>query len=372
MRVSFVFLCLLVGVNAYAVLPLAAQKYLNQIPERQLTLPYVLKVAMFNSEAYRIVGYDYATFDLEEMEKFDSITDPFLFADTAYLDDNSAKTNNFQALRAKTFSWNLGLGKNWSSGTETTLSWAYDANRFEFDPNLGAISNSFLTEFKQSAAVLRLEQSLLKNSFGYAFRENRRGARLRGQAIQWKTREDLENVTLELVNQFYQSWLLQQQVASLSDQVKRQARLVKILTRRSKKGAVEKPELIQVEALYASTQARLDGIKAQLSNQWEKLVIDLKLPAEFLGIDPMLVPTAIDNPVPLSLRVCGQKEPKKSALVNQLEKNLEALDATFNAAQNDSLPDLKLVAGYRGNSIDGEASNTFQNVLQGNNDSGFG
>ncbi len=355
-----------------AALTPEAISYLNKIPEKKLTLPFVIKTALENSDSYQILGLDFATAKLEEQGQVSSLTDTFFTAGTTYSDENSVKTNPFQPLRSKQWQWDVGLQKAWLSGTQTRMGWVYDNNEIELDSSLGGFGSTFLNQYKQSAFFLDIEQSLIKDSFGYALRKKLLGARKRAEAIQWKTREDVENVTMSFIVEYYKSWLMQQQVASLRDQLNRQKRLVQIMRSRSQKGAVEKPDLIQIEALLSATQTRYDLGKADLLNQWDKLVISLKLPIQFLELDPMEVPTSIDNPVPLSLRVCGQKEPSKTAQIHVLEKSLEGLDSDFKAAKNDGLPDLKLVAGYRGNSIENNASTTFENVLRGRDDNGFG
>lgn len=364
------FLC----VPSYSALPPEAQAYLNKIPGRKLTVPVVVEAALRSSDAARMIGYDFASADLEELG-VGATTDTNLSLSGTYTDDNSAKTSAFQPNREQRQDYELGIQKNWATGTNTSIGWIQNSYGAEFPPPQGGapdFSNAFLTHYKQSAAVVNLEQSLLKDSFGYAYRKKREAARNRGAAIQWKTRSDLENLTFNIIGQFYGAWLAQEQVKSIEGQVKRQKRLGKVLKRRARKGVVEKPELIQFEALVTSTEARLDVAKAALANQWEKLVIGLKLPMAFLNIDPMEVPTQIDNPVELSLRLCGHKEPKKTAEISALENQLDGLDADFKAAKNDSLPDLKLVAGYRGNSIDGRASETVANVFGGIDDNGTG
>ena len=363
---------LLLSLKVESALTPEAQTYLNKIPERKLTLPYVIKVALLNASAYKIIGLNYMTADLEKQAKIDPQTDTYLTGGTNYTDDNSAKTNGFQPARSKQFNWNLGVAKSWSSGTTTSLNWFQESNNLEF-ANLGpGFGNVFITNYKQSVASVNIEQKLLKDSFGYALRKREQATEARSDSIKWQSRDQFETATIEIINLFYNAWLLQEQVKSLTEQVERQKKLVKIMTRRARKGAVEKPDLIQIEALLASLKTRLSQVRASLDYQWDNLVIQLKLPKSFLAIDPMDVPTAIDNPVPLGIRVCGQKEPSKTAAVFTLEKQLEGLDADFQASKNESLPDLKLVAGYQGNSIDGSAGTNFDNVMRGRVNNGFG
>lgn len=366
-----VLLLLFRHLPAQAELPDEAKQFLEQLPEKKITLPFVIQAAIEKADAVQILGYDYATAELEEMRELDPLTDTYFKAGADYIDDNRVQPNPFAPLRTQRLEWNLGFQKDWSTGTSTSVMWFHDVNALEFELPPG-LSGDFLTDYKQSMAVVQLEQSLLKDSFGAAFRDRLSAARKRAQAIKWKAREGLEEVTLKFISEFYGSWLMQQQVASLQAQVRRQERLVRILTERNKKGAVETPELMQFRALLASTKSRFSQAQAALINQWQKLVISLKLPEELAQVDPMDVPTAIDDPLEESLKACERSEPNKTAGVHYLEKNLEALDSDYQAAKDQSLPDLKLVAGYRGNSIDSSAGTTVRNVLRGHQPDGFG
>lgn len=358
------------SVPCFSALPPDAQAYLNQIPGKQLTLPFVIQTALQKAQAYKVLKYDYASAEIEETQ-VGSLTDTVLTGSATYGDDNSAKTSPFNPLRAKQELWSLGVAKNWQTGTTTSVKWIQEETDLQFG-NLGAFGNSFISQYRQTVAEIGLRQSLLKNSFGYAYRRQLQAAETRGQAIQWKTRQSLEETTLQFVDLYYQSWLLQQNVRNIKDQVARQSRLVRVLSKRARKGAVEQPDLIQIETLLATTKTNLSNVETDLAFRWEALAISLGFPESFLRVNPMDIPTTIDNPVPLALRVCGHKEPLKTAQIHSLEKSLEALDNDYKATDNMSLPELNLVAGYRGNSIDSSASQNMQNVLNGRDENGFG
>ncbi|MCB0377717.1 MAG: TolC family protein [Bdellovibrionales bacterium] len=377
MRLIVGAIILLSFLQVQAKLPPQAQTYLSQIPGQKLTLPFVIETALKNSDQYRVVGLQFAQAKIEQ-EALESAED-FRFNSSAnYMDNNSAKASQFQNARDKQWKWDVGFSKYWATGTKTLIKYQHDWNWAQLSSAFSNPSSPFssggffLTNYKQSVGVLGLEQSLLKNSFGYSYRKKREAARKRGEAITLKTQHDLEQTTLNFVSLFYEAWLTQQQVASLSDQVARQTKLLRVMRRKAQKGAVEKPELIQVEALLASTRSNFEVVKAQLRQKWEALVYGLKLPMEFLPVDPMDIPTQIDDPVPLGLRVCGLKEPRKTAEILSLEKNLEALKADFSAVKNEAYPDLSLKANYTGNSIDTSGSTTFQQVLSGRDTNGNG
>lgn len=370
MRISSFFLVVLFSLPSFSALPPDAKAYLDQIPGRELTLPFVIQTAIQNAQSYKVLKYDYASSEIEQTQ-VGSLTDTILTGTAGYVDDNSSKTISFNPLRVKKTDWSLGVAKTWQTGTSTSLRWLQEDYDQEF-ANLGAFGNSFIPRYKQTVAEIGLRQALLKNSFGYAFRQKLEAAELRGDAIQWQTRKTLEDTTLAFVNQFYGAWLLQQNVRNLQEQIGRQAGLVKVLGNRARKGAVERPDLIQIETLLATTRTSLSAVETDLALRWDALAISLGLPESFLNVDPMDIPTTIDNPVPLALRVCGHKEPIKTAEIFALEKRLESLDKDYKASNNMSLPELNLLAGYRGNSIDGQASTNFNNVLNGLDDNGFG
>jgi outer membrane protein TolC len=370
MRLLLFFAVILLSSLGLAALPPDAQAYLNKIPEKKLTLPFVIQTALQEAQAFRMLKYDYASAEIEALQ-VGSVTDTVLTGGANYVDDNSVKTNPFQPLRARTSEWSLGVAKSWLTGTTTSLRWVQDQNDLEF-ANLGAFGNSFITQFRQAAAEINLQQNLLKNSFGYATRAKLEAAERRGDSIQWKTRQKLEDTTMAFVDQYYGAWLLQQNVRNLQEQVARQKGLVKVLSGRARKGAIEKPDLIQIETLLATTQTNLFAVRNTLAERWDQLAISLGFPDSFLNVDPMDIPTSIDNPVPLSIRVCGHKEPHKTAEIQALEKALEGLEEDLKAANNMRLPELNLIAGYRGNSIDNRAAQNLQNVLAGRDEDGFG
>ena len=129
---------------------------------QKLTLESVVSLALENADAYRVVGLDFVSAALEEQATIGAALDPTLVGAMDYQDDNSAKTNGFQPLRSKDYRWNLGVQKNWDTGTLTSLTWSQDRVDSQF-ADLGAMGDVFVTNYKQSAAVLALEQSLLKN-----------------------------------------------------------------------------------------------------------------------------------------------------------------------------------------------------------------
>ena len=363
----YIFLLFVVSwaLGVEAALAPFAQDYLNKIPEKKLTLEFVVQTALMNSDSYRIIGLQYQESDLEELS-LNGETDTVFSGGTNYYDDNTVKDSQFQPARSKKWDWSLGFSKKWATGTRTSLNWVHEWNHSQFSSFTQSVfGNSFVPEFKRTTAVFNIEQSLLKDSFGYSYREKLKASKKRGEALKWKSQEDLENTTLAFIGEFYSAWLLQQQVGSLKEQVQRQKKLVRVMKRKNKKGAVEKPELIQVEALLSSTVIRYEQVKAQLITQWEKLVFGLKLPQEFIQVEPMDIPTKIDEPVKTGLKMCGLKDPRETATIMGLKKNLEAAKSDFAASKNGSLPDLKLIAGYRGTGLDSSGSQANEDVLDG-------
>ena len=348
------------------------KSYLNKIPEKKLTVPFIVKSALEKSLSFKLLGYDYASSHLEEQERFDSITDTYFVAGTQYQDDNRVQSNPFRPQRTKNLQWSLGIEKNWETGTKTSLLWKEEDTELDFARNLGSFGRSFLRDFKQSFVTLQIEQNLLKDYFGWSFRQKRQGARYRAEALESKVRDDTENLVLVFVNNFYRAWLLQNQIKTLQNRLKRQGKMMRIMKRKRRKGAVEKSDLISLEALMASTSSRMELTKADLTQIWEGLIFNLSLPNFFFQVSAMDVPMEIDEPVSRALKACETKAPQRTAGIQALEKKLKAFESDFKASKNESLPDLKLIAGYQGNSIENNSTNNFRNILRGLDDNGFG
>ena len=276
------FLFTFMGLSpSHSAMPPDVQAYFNGLPGKKLTLPFVIQQALAQAQAYRLLAYDYETAGLEELGRVESLTDTLFTVGGTYMDDNSVKDSLFQPLRTQRDEWSFGLSKNWGTGTTTSLSWLQDNNRRQLAP--GTENFGLLANFRQSRGILKLEQSLLKDSFGYAFRLKKRASQARGKSIQWKVRDEVENLTLQFINQYYQSWLLKEQAKSVEAQIKRQRRLVGVMTKRSKKGVVEKPDLIQTEALLSSSQTNLSKIRYELSKKMGGNGDGLGFTRNFLG-----------------------------------------------------------------------------------------
>ena len=210
---------------------------------------------------------------------------------------------------------------------------------------------------------MQIQQNLLKDAFGYAYRKRLDAARKGGDALRWKTRGEIEDQTLKFIDIFYQAWLNQQQVFSLRAEVSRRKNLVKAMRRKFRKGVIGRPELIQIQAVLAQSETNLSRARNVLRFQWESLVKNLKLPSDFMNINPIEIPTVIDNPLPRGVRVCAQAEPQTTADIQALENENQSLASELNALSSDTWPDLKLVAGYSGNGINGSGQATVDQVF---------
>ena len=204
MKPYLIFFFVLLFQTAKAALPHEAQIYLDKLPEKKITIPFIIKAALKNSSSFKLLGYDYALVNSEEKSRFDSLTDTVLVGSTQYQDDYSVKARPFLPLHSKSKQWSLGLEKNWETGTKTSLSWTENDTNMEFGRNLGRFGNSFLRNFKQSIVRLQIEQNLLKDILGYSFRNKRQGARHRAQALELKVRDDIENLDFGVYRRFLQ------------------------------------------------------------------------------------------------------------------------------------------------------------------------
>ena len=110
MRLLLTCFLLVIFIPSLAALPPSAQAYLNKIPGQKLSLPFIIKVALENAEAYRDLGLQYASAELVE-DKVRSFEDTVLAGAANYIDDNSIKTSPFQPPRIQSWNWEFGLNK---------------------------------------------------------------------------------------------------------------------------------------------------------------------------------------------------------------------------------------------------------------------
>lgn len=362
------------GAGPNETLPPEADKYLKKLPNGKLNAEYVVLRGIQSADAFRLLGVQWKAAQLEE----DMQLVPFdwnLRGSYNLLDNRFQVLNPFAPTRTQGWDWNLGLEKTFDTGTNVDVSWNHSRRDLEFDAIPASFRNpaggsggtgAFLNDFHQTVAQIKVSQDLLKNFFGRASRQGLKAARLRVQSTREQIKNQFSTQAVQLAGAFYSAWSLQEQVRSRAAFVKRTKKLLRVVTKKHRNGAVELPEKLQMEALLSIAEGEKQEIQNQLVQVWQNLVISLKLPPSFLDVDPILVPTELDNPVPEAIHLCENQKTLEETLETQsLRLALKSLESQLRSVKSMGLPELKLTGQYSGNGVDGQGGVASEEIFQG-------
>lgn len=346
--------------------PEEAVQYLNQLPNKELTLDFVVGKAISDSDTFQILKADYfrgqapylATISAEDFKINSSLS---------YLDnENEPVVPQFMATSTKGWSAQVGFEQFLNTGTIITGGLSHSSQK------LGFLSIPGL-EYKESRLTVGINQNLLSDFGGESYRNLKKSSLKSMKANEYFVLSKFEDTILETISFYYNAWLKQKIVKNLKDSLKRRQTLNSILKNQSQKGLVENSDALQVEGLVLNNQAELETNRQELQNMWEQLVIQLKLPNTFLNVPAEEIPIALDSPETNAKNSCsnfGLEDIKKlSSQLQQAQNTVEAAEKKYQSLLPKLRPDLRLQANLTANGIDPETSETFKEITDFSNPS---
>lgn len=340
-------------------IPADALALLASLPEGKITLPYVLRAAARTSDSFRAV-------QAQEHERLvaplgaHAALDWRVRAQGSRLIDNREPPTPFNPSANRTTNYSFGVSKRFFTGTEAAL-----------DVGQGSTTLDFTTintlRYNQSEAKLTLTQDLLKDALGIATRHQLEAAELQGQAAESDYNDAVERWALALTEAFYGAWLSQSQALASEESLARRERLLRIMGIKRARGTAESTDILQVESSLLNSKIQLESAGQALGERWRTLILTLKLPVEWLTIDPRLVPLKLDDPFPEARALCqrhgrmggGYPEP---FVLTRAKKLREAAQSSLRQAESLRLPEVKLFGSAAFNGINGTASTTVREV----------
>lgn len=323
---------------------------LDSFPGKKVSLELVLGRALLKSDSFKAV---YAAFE--------AIDVPFLRSRAGYdwqvtgsgsrMVNKNEPQSPFSPSQTISNAAGLGLSSAFSTGTA-----------FDFKLTHGFTDLTFgmpitFPPYLETKATLDVRQDLLSNVLGYGARRAHQAGDLGREAAEKGFLDATESWALGLVQIYYSAWLAQSQARAAVETVARRARLVEVTQLKLRRGTAEQPDFLQVKS--ALNQARVQqGQAAQvLGDRWRGLVLSLKLPEDWLTLDPLEIPMELDAPVEAAQAACGEDprktSPAQTVATDQAFKQAEAARLTAERAGNANLPSLQLVGQLATNSIDG-------------------
>lgn len=346
-------LCLAVVPAMSAELPSDAKKLLESLPEKRLTVGLILFRSMEVSDSFKSVQALKQGIDVPALQARIPL-ETRVYGSAGVLSNRNETISPFSPNRTDATSYLLGVSTMFFTGTQLKLELTHGKNDITF-------ASLAPQNYYESKMALTLSQSLWRDAFGYGTRQGLRAGELSRGAQEAGYYEAVQNWMDQLLQVYYRAWTLQAQTQAAASSVERRKKLLEVTEIKARRGTSEKQDILQVKSALIGSEVQYGAVRQSLSEIWRSLVTSLKLPKEWLEVDPVLIPMSPDEPVKEALKACATQKTAPSESATQIKYRLqaEAANAQLNRAENSRWPDLKLNASVAGNGVDSTAVPTF-------------
>lgn len=203
-----------------------------------------------------------------------------------------------------------------------------------------------------------LEQAILGNFFGVADRATVNAAELTYQANNISLANDLEDVVLEAVRQFWNTYVAQETYKEAINSRDRYKTLVDAVKRKTELGYTNPGDLPQVQAEYETRDQKVKTTTTDYQKNVESLLT-------LLALDPN---TKINFSIPKEIPTVPKLAPKKIEdlrLIRSQKLRAEAAQASLDASESLKYPTLKLVGRAYTSGLGDTADASFSDLSSG-------
>lgn len=342
-----------------SVLPTDAQVQLNKIGGK-LTVDFVVAQAAGVSDSFRAVSSE--MYQIPEYEYLGSIPTDFVFygsggqTNDKRVNDSSINGKSYKELIGQTYK----VGGRTYFLTGTAFSVEFEQNYTKTESDVTFLGASTEIDGYESNLTFQVSQSLMKDAFGYGTIKGIQAGRLASESAVNRFKGNVSDWTTDLVDQFYNAWRLQQQVFAARAGFARRQKLLQTTKLKLQRGTAERPDILQTDSAVLASEIQVKMMEQNLSTIWRELVVQLKLPIEWINVDPTLIPLELDEPHFKALQLCGPKErfnnpPSENFRLKEYKLAAESAELSADKAENALLPDVKLVGQYFANGLDDES-----------------
>ena len=337
------------------------KNFVQSLPEKSLTLDLIMAGAL-KSDSFKSAKAESYRVPIAKL-KAESAFDTKVKVEQNWFKDESEPGNGFSPDFKEGQNTSLTVSRYFSTGTAFEVSVKQDYN----DINIPSLVPP-LDPYYESGAKVSLSQNLWADSFGMASRRGLQSAELASQAQRYGFTTTIENWFVDIANQFYLTWLSQAQAQAAHEGLKRRERLLSSARVQLKRGTTETPDYLQIEAAYLLAKTKTQEAQSGLEDQWRRLLVLLKLPADLTVIDPLKIPITIDNTVGESTQICRQFRQNgvpnsDPAYLLQAKKSFESAENNLDRARSLARPDLKLVGSYMLNGVNGDQGDSVTETI---------
>nr|BFD62141.1 hypothetical protein BdHM001_08220 [Bdellovibrio sp. HM001]BFD67946.1 hypothetical protein HAGR004_29680 [Bdellovibrio sp. HAGR004] len=333
--------------GAYAQAP--KEMTLNQRTVAEL----VLKQGLQTKE----VNLKYQQFRLAPAEAL-SKYDWTLKAESGFEYDKSASlltSSDIKEDKFERYKTTVSLNKPFTTGTTLGLELSRLSQKADYD---GSPTNPPPSEQTLDSAGLLLEQALLGNFFGVADRGNVNAAELTYEAQTITRANDLEDVVLNAIRQFWNTYVAQENFKESVASRDRTKKLVDAVKRKTSLGYSNPGDLPQIQAEFETREQRVKTSSTEYLNNLENLITLLSLePGTEIKFQ---IPEGIP-PVPK----LPTKKVEDLRSVRSQKLKVEAAAESLSAAESESYPTLNFVGKVYTTGVDENSEGSYSDVVSG-------
>lgn len=342
------------GVYAASERSPLAQEFVSQLPEGALTLDLVLSRGMMTSSSFHVARAPLQEDGADLLLAQALLNTEFSF-EGSFVDNQNEATSPVSPISIVNSTLQLKAAKMFSTGTALTTELIHGDGEINFSSFPSSIYN-------QTKVGVYLSQDLWRDFGGRAIRWQLEAGRSDSEAVVLEVDEASLDWMETFRDLFYSAWLGQEQVLAARQSVQQKKRLLEITRLQLKRGTAESPDVLQVRKAVHNSEVALADAQENLDGLWRHLIVSLNLHEtrpEFLSIDPMEVPTKLDEPVQGALGKCLQHPQGKafrslSGQIQAKEKRAHAFDLRLKSSKDAIRPDLKLSLGLVTNGVDSD------------------
>ncbi|KYG62606.1 transporter [Bdellovibrio bacteriovorus] len=245
--------------------------------------------------------------------------------------------------------------KNFTSGTLLGVELSRLSQKVDTE---GFASNPPPAQQTLDSAGLILEQALLGNFFGVADRGTVNAAELTYEAQTVARANELEDVVLEAIRQFWNSYVAQESFKEAVNSRDRYKKLVDAVKRKTSLGYSNPGDLPQVQAEFETREQRVKTTSRDYLNAVENLLT-------LLNLDPGTnVKFEIPNDIPAVPKLV-EKKVEELRLIRAQKLRVDAAKESLVAAESLSYPDLDFVGRVYTTGVDEDAGDSYSEVVSG-------
>ncbi|RYZ69453.1 MAG: TolC family protein [Proteobacteria bacterium] len=258
----------------------------------------------------------------------------------------------------KTENWitNLILSKNFSTGTLASVE--YKRTSLKGAPNITGVAAGVRSVQTQDLLGINLEQDLWANFFGNAARGDMDAADLSYKARSVLRTNDLENVVLDTIRQFWTTFVSERNFKEATTSRDRSKKLVDAVRKKSGFGYANPGEYSQAQADY---EARVQDVK----NASTTYLANLDTLNSILGLPSGCEVKFVISDVVPSVPQLPEKSVNDLRVIRSQKLALNADERAFDAAKSKDAPTLRLVGKLYSYGVDPDGDAAYSSMMAG-------